>query len=135
MSDFPNQTQNAQAPAPPPPAPPPPAQGGDDANQIAMLAHLLGFVGGFIPSLIIWQVKKDVPFIAQEAKEALNFQITVAIGMVAAVIITAISFLCLHVVFLPHLVWVGNLVFCVIAALKAKDGVAYRYPFAIRLIK
>ena len=103
---------------------------------MAMLAHLLGFVGGFIPSLIIWQVKKDVPFVAQEAKEALNFQITVVIGMVAASIISAISmFMCLHIFFLPHLVWVGNLVFCIIAALKAKDGIAYRYPFAIRLIK
>jgi uncharacterized Tic20 family protein len=102
---------------------------------MAMLAHLLGIFTGFIGALIIWLVKKDVPFVEDQAKEALNFQITVAIAMVGAVIISAISFLCLHVVFLPHLVWVGNLVFCIMGAVKAKDGVAYRYPFAIRLIK
>ena len=123
----------------PPNAPPPtPSETDSDAKQMAMLAHLLGFIGSFIPSLIIWQVKKNVPFVEQEAKEALNFQITVFIAYIATGIVGAFGSCLLHMFFfynLPWLVGIVNLVFCIMAAMKAKDGIAYRYPFALRLIK
>ena len=102
---------------------------------MAMLAHLLGIVG-FIPSLVIWLVKKDVPFVEQEAKEALNFQITVVIAWIGTIIVSVISiFLCLHLFFLPYLLWGANVVFCILAAMKAKDGIGYRYPISLRFIK
>jgi uncharacterized Tic20 family protein len=32
-------------------------------------------------------------------------------------------------------VWIANLVLCILAGIKANEGVSYRYPFALRLIK
>lgn len=108
---------------------PPPS---DDAKTMAMLAHLLAIVLPFLGPLLIWLLKKDTsPFIDDQGKEALNFQITVLIaGFVAA------ATLCIGIglVLLP-IVGIGNLVLCIIAGMKAKEGIAYRYPFALRLIK
>ncbi|NEL79749.1 MAG: DUF4870 domain-containing protein, partial [Xanthomonas perforans] len=64
---------------------------------------------------------------------ALNFQITVIIAYVAAVILTIVSFGILF--FVPTLVWIANLVLCILAAVKANNGEHYRYPFTLRLIK
>ncbi|MBE2216400.1 MAG: DUF4870 domain-containing protein [Opitutaceae bacterium] len=99
---------------------------------MAMLAHLLAIFFGFIPPLIIWLVKKqDSPFIEDQAKEALNFQITVAIAFFISIILI---FVVIGGLLMP-VIGIVNLIFCIIAALKANDGVAYRYPFALRLIK
>lgn len=104
-----------------------------DQKNLAMLAHLLGIVGGFIPGLVIWMMNKDKPegaFAANEGKEALNFQITLLIGWVAAI---ALSFILIGFLLYPVLL-LGNIIFCIIAAMKAKEGVAYRYPVALRLV-
>ncbi|SDS97205.1 hypothetical protein SAMN05216198_3295 [Halopseudomonas litoralis] len=112
---------------------------GSDARLWAMIAHLAGFLGYFIPvvgsligPLIIWQIKKDLhPFVDDQGKEALNFQITVAIAVVVCLLlmIVAIGFLLIWVV------GIGAIVLMIIAAIKANEGVAYRYPFCLRLIK
>ncbi|MBV8634872.1 MAG: DUF4870 domain-containing protein [Burkholderiaceae bacterium] len=103
-----------------------------DDSTMAMLAHLLGFVLSFIPSLVIWLIKKDEsPFVAQEAKEALNFQITLVIGHAIAMALTIIAI----GAFLFPLLWILNIVFCIIAAVTASKGQAYRYPFTLRLVK
>ncbi len=68
---------------------------------------------------------------ADQAKEALNFQITVALAMF-------VSFLLMLVVigfFLLGLVCLAALVLTIIAGIKANEGKAYRYPFCLRLIK
>jgi len=99
---------------------------------MAMLSHLLSIFFGFIPALIIWLTKKqEHPFIDDQAKEALNFQITLAIGYVAAALLTAV----IIGVFLFPVLMLANLIFSIIGAMKANDGVAYRYPFALRLVK
>ena len=131
--------------------PPPPPVGAPTAEerQWAMFAHLsallgglvTGWVGGwgwFLGPLIIWLVKKDtMPFVNDQAKEALNFNITIAIIFV---ILTILGFATLGVGFLlalPLMIIIGivALVFIILAAIKANEGVAYRYPFALRLIK
>ena len=64
-----------------------------DEKTMALLAHLGGIFFGFIPSLIIWLIKKDESaFVAEQAKEALNFQITVMIGFVISFILLPASF-------------------------------------------
>ena len=103
----------------------------------AMFAHLSAFVGHFIPfghilgPLVIWMIKKnEMPFVNDQAKEALNFQITMTIYFIVA------GLLCLVVigfVLLP-LVWLFDIIFTIIAAVKANDGVAYRYPGSLRLV-
>ena len=110
-------------------------------RQWASFAHLGGILS-FLPSLIIWLVFKDRgSFTNTEAKEALNFQITIAIVYVAlsvvSAILTAVT-LGLFGFIAPLLflaVWVLSLIFCIQGFIKAKDGHHYRYPFAIRLIK
>ena len=106
-------------------------------RQWGMFAHLsglLGFVlpfGNLIGPLVIWQMKKDVPFISDQGKEALNFQITVAIaGMICVVL-----FLVVIGGPLLMLVALGALVFMVIAAIKANEGVRYRYPYTFRFVE
>ena len=66
-----------------------------------------------------------------QAKEALNFQITVTIAMVISIILMVVIIGGI----LAPIVGLVNLVFCIIAAVKANNGEAYRYPFTLRLIK
>ncbi|RAP57442.1 orotate phosphoribosyltransferase [Oleiagrimonas sp. MCCC 1A03011] len=140
-------TPSDQMPPTPPPAPPPaaePASGDNTAavspeqRQWAMFAHLSAFVGLVIPfgniigPLVIWLIKKDtMPFVDDQGKEALNFQITVALAMLA-------SFLLMLVLIGFLLVWIiplVALVFVIIATIKANEGVYYRYPWTLRLVK
>lgn len=101
-------------------------------NTIAALTHVGGIFFGFIPSLVVWLVYKDKSaFVEDQAKEALNFQITMTIGFV-------ISFFLMIILIGILTFWVLailNLIFCIIGAVKSSSGEQYRYPFAIRLIK
>ncbi len=112
-----------------------------DARMWAMLCHLAGFagllpvvVGSVIGPLIIWLIKKEqYPFVDEQGKEALNFQITMLIyGVVAGLLI----FACIGAVLLPAVIIV-DVVLMIIAAIKANDGYHYRYPYPliIRFIK
>lgn len=135
---------NAQSPDPNVPPPPPPAQQPAAPQPVAAaplspeqdiqwgsFAHLGGILG-FLPSLIIWLVFKDRgAFTNTEAKEALNFQITLIFGYIIAAILWVVVIGAL----LSWVVWILGVVFSIIAFLQAKDGKHYRYPFAIRLIK
>ncbi|NUS38241.1 MAG: DUF4870 domain-containing protein [Lysobacter sp.] len=103
-------------------------------RTLAMLTHLSGIILSFIVPLIIWLTNKDKAdkaFLNDQAREALNFQITMAIAWVVASILSTllIGFLLFPVILIV------NLIFCILAGLKANEGVAYRYPFALRLIK
>jgi uncharacterized Tic20 family protein len=111
---------------------------GPEARQWAMFCHFAAFLGLVFPfgnllgPLIIWQIKKDLdPFVDAQGKEALNFQISVALAAV-------LCFLLMVVIIgfpLLMLVSIGALVLTIIAGIKANEGQAYRYPFAWRLVK
>jgi hypothetical protein len=126
-----------QAPPPGHQAPPPgyaaaAPMSDTDQRLWAMLSHLGGILFGIIPSLVIWLVYKDKSrFVEEQAKEALNFQITILIGMVVSGVLTLI----LIGFVLMAVIGIADLVFCIIAGLAANKGEAYRYPFALRLIK
>ncbi len=111
----------------------PVAQGtSNDDRNLAMLAHLLGIVSGFVGALIIWLIKKDQSaFIDEQGKEALNFQITVMLAFVCSWIL---MFVLIGMLLMP-LVLIGNLVFCILAAVAVSKGEHYKYPFALRLLK
>jgi uncharacterized protein len=109
-----------------------------DERTWGMVAHLSGLAGFVVPfgnilgPLVVWLVKRDASvFVAIEAKEAMNFNITLAIG---GVVCFALFWFSIGVLFaaLLALFW---LVMVIVAALKANEGVAYRYPFSLRLIK
>ena len=109
-------------------------------RQWASFAHLGGILS-FLPSLIIWLIFKDRGRLtAVEAKEALNFQITLAIGYVAIniliVFLTAVTFGIGAILSLLILVlWILGVVFSILGFTQAKDGQHYRYPYALRLVK
>jgi uncharacterized Tic20 family protein len=118
--------------SPIPPEPPVGVRSTDDKN-LAMLTHLSGFILSIIVPLIVWLMHKDRPektYLVSEAKEALNFQITVLIGHVICWILTIIVI----GAFLTWVLWIVNLVFCIIAAVKVSSDGSYRYPFALRLV-
>ena len=103
-----------------------------DARNMAMLCHLLAIFTGFIAPLIIWLIKKgEEPYVDQQGKESLNFQITIILAMSVAGLL---SFICIGVPLL-FAIPIVNLIFCIIASIKASNGVAYRYPVSLRLIK
>ena len=100
-------------------------------KNIVTITHLGGILFSFIPSLIVWLLKKDDnEYIAAQAKEALNFQITLLIAQFIAYILVFIlvGFLLLG------LIWIFNIVFCIIAAISSSKGEYYRYPLTLRLI-
>ena len=129
MSEFDNVT------APPPPPPPSSVEPAPaDQRTMALAAHLLGIFTWFIGALVIWLINKDdasKAFVTDQAKEALNFQITIAIAMAICVVLMIVFIGAL----LMPVVGVLNVVFCIIAAVKSNNGEAYRYPFTLRLIK
>ena len=103
-----------------------------DEKMWGMLAHLSAIILWFVGPLVIWLIKREeMPFVNDQGKEALNFQITVAIAFVACFVLSFVGIGC---IVLP-LVSIANIVMVIMAGLKANDGVAYRYPFALRLIK
>jgi uncharacterized protein len=110
-----------------------------EARKWAMIVHLAGFLGYLFPvvgnlvgPLLVWQLKKDQhPFIDDQGKEALNFQITVVLSAFLCFLLMAvlIGFLLIGVVV------IGAVVLMIIAAIKANEGKVYRYPFCWRLIR
>lgn len=102
-----------------------------DEKTLGMLSHLLAIFFGFLAPLIIWLVKKDESaWVAEQAKEALNFQITVFIGFVGCFIL---SFVFIGLLLMPVL-GIYNVVMLIIATIRANEGKAYRYPYTLRLI-
>lgn len=101
-------------------------------KTIALFTHLGGIFFGFIPSLVVWLIKKDSsPFVAGQAQEALNFQITMLIAFAVAYVLILV----LVGIFLIWALAIANLVLCIVAGVKAYSGESYRYPFALRLIR
>ncbi|OLF51129.1 DUF4870 domain-containing protein [Pseudomonas chlororaphis] len=109
-----------------------------EVRQWAMFCHLSALLGIWIPfgtligPLVLWQVKRETdPFIDAQGKEALNFQITVALASLVCflLMVVLVGFLLFGVLA------IGALVLTIIAGVKANEGVAYRYPFTWRLIK
>jgi len=114
----------------------PPTQ---DERTWGMLAHIAAFAGFLIPTLgcvigplIVWLVKRDQSqFVADQGKEALNFNISVLLaGIVCGVLVW---------IFIGILLGVALFIFwlamTIIAGIKASEGIRYRYPLTLRLVK
>ena len=109
------------------------------AKTYAMLAHLLGLawfvipcVGNIVGPLVVWLVKKDeFPFVDEQGKEAINFQISATIYL----IISGILMIALVGFLLAPAVWIAWLIFTIVGAVNANDGKSYRYPLTIRFIR
>ncbi len=104
----------------------------EDKN-LATLIHVGGIFFGFLPALIVFLLKKEEasPWLLQQLKEALNFQLTILIASVGALVL---SFLLIGAFLIP-IILIINFVFCLIAAIKTSSGEEYRYPLSIRLVQ
>lgn len=100
-----------------------------DERTLAILSHVLSIFFWIIPALVIYLVKKDESkWVAEHAKEALNFQITWSI----VAILMAISIVGLVVIWI---VPIFTTILCIVATIKASENNMYRYPATWRLIK
>jgi uncharacterized Tic20 family protein len=115
-----------------------------DARKWVMFCHLAGLagyvmpiVGNIVAPLIIWQIKKDEhSFVDEQGKEAVNFQISMSLYALIGIAVCLIT--CVGAVLIPVVaivVGIFDLVFLLIAAVKANSGRHYRYPLTIRFIK
>ncbi|GHE28932.1 DUF4870 domain-containing protein [Vulcaniibacterium thermophilum] len=111
-----------------------------DDRTVALLTHLSGILFNFVVPLIVWLINKDKAekaFLNDQAKEALNFNLTLLAIYIVLQVLTAITLGLLGLLTVPlmFLLWIVSVVFYIIAGIKANNGERYRYPFAFRLIK
>jgi uncharacterized Tic20 family protein len=118
----------------------PPPSSADQTRTLGMLAHLGGilayFYVGWLAALVIWLVGREKSTgAAAEARVALNFQLTVLIGLIVCAIIRSIpgigivgwlGFIALSII---------SLVLSVLAAVAVQRGGSYRYPFSLELVR
>jgi hypothetical protein len=109
-----------------------------DERQWAMLCHLSAMlmyctvIGGFIAPLVIWLLKRDeMPFVADQGRETLNFQITTLLALIVGGVlcIVLIGFVVIGAVLLFHFI------VTIIATVRVSEGVLYRYPICWRVIR
>lgn len=108
----------------------------DNERMLAVLAYVLTAISGFIGPLIIWLIEKDKKnFAAQEAKEALNFSITVLILFFGGAILAILPFVNCLVIPLLMAGGIAATVLCILGAIKASEGREYRFPVNFRFIR
>ena len=129
-----------------------------DARTWATLGHLSALImlvgvplGNIIGPLVVWLAKRqEYEFVDDQGKEALNFQITFTLVEIALFILIFLlvfaapfrtdSFAFLPVVFLPVILivmglFVLNIGLVILAAIRSNEGISYRYPFTLRIVK
>jgi uncharacterized Tic20 family protein len=111
---------------------------GREERQWAMLCHVSAMlmyvtaIGGLVAPFVIWLLKREeMPFVADQGKETINFQITILLALAASVVLmlVVVGF----VVFWALLAF--HFIVTLVAAVKVTEGVAYRYPFCWRVLK
>jgi uncharacterized Tic20 family protein len=110
----------------------------ESKNNDAVICHLIGLAGMIFPlgsilgPLIFWLIKKDQsPEVDLHGKEALNFGISYTIYFIVCFFLMAV----LLGFFLLPMVTVAYFVLLIVAAVKASNGEAYRYPYIFRFVK
>jgi uncharacterized Tic20 family protein len=151
MAETPTPGPGPVNPTPPPTSPAPvnygttPPSGApfepaphQDSKTMGMLAHLLGIFTGWVGPLIIWLIKREQsPFVNDQGKEALNWQLTIFIPyfvLIVARCFLPFGFGCVASI-LVFAIFIVNLIFSILGAVAASKGLAYRYPFTLGLIK
>jgi uncharacterized Tic20 family protein len=110
-----------------------PLMNDSDQRMWATLGHISGLLFGFLGPLVVFLVMKERGhFIRNQSLEALNFQITVTIAVVAGIILGVVT-LGIGFIVLP-VIGVGAFVLMIMAAIAANRGEEYRYPLTLRLV-
>ena len=105
-------------------------------GMLCHLTALLGITGvpfGHIfGPLIIWLLKKnDYPFVDEQGKESLNFQLSMTVYTLISALLIFIKIGFILIIVLATV----NLVLVIIASVKANSGETYQYPLKFRFIR
>jgi uncharacterized protein len=116
-----------------------PSELSNEEKTWATFTHLAGLAlyigipfGNVLGPLVIWLLKRnEMPFVDEQGKEAINFQISMSIYLIVAgiFVLLLIGILALPILFIVHII------FTILAAIQANKGDAYRYPMTIRFLK
>jgi len=109
-----------------------------EARTWGMLCHLTGFAGYVFPfgnivgPLAVWLLRRErIPFVDDQGKESLNFQITMTLAATVATLLIGIGIGAVMLL----VVAAFQIVCIIVATLQANSGYPYRYPLSLRLIK
>ena len=110
-----------------------------DDRTWGMIAHFSALalliappIGGVLGPLVVWLIKREQsPFAAEAAKEALNFNITVALGYLVCGLLVFVFI----GILLGAALFVFWLAMTILAGIKASEGVHYRFPVSLRIVK
>ncbi len=102
-----------------------------EQKLLAIAAHIAWVVGGIgliVVPLIVYVVRKNDPFVAHHAKQALVAQLTMFVmsSLVSLLMMILIGFLLLPAL---ALLWIGFFVAAVMAVVRAADSRLFYYPF------
>lgn len=107
-----------------------------EQKLLALLAHLSYFLGGLgfiIAPLVIFLLKRDDPFVADHARQALVAHLAV---LAASIFVALLCLLLVGVFLIPILIilFLILLATSLIASANALDGKLYRYPLIQDLV-
>jgi uncharacterized protein len=113
-----------------------------EVRNWAMAAHLSAFLGSFVAlavlgPLVVWLIRREVDgFSEKHAREALNFNLTLLLLIVAGVVVSLLTFGLALLVLAPVglVVGIAWIVLTILAAVRASEGREYRYPLTIRFV-
>lgn len=117
-----------------------------EARVWAMFCHLAGLaglspilpvIGGIVAPLVIWQLKGgEFPFVAEQGRRAVNFQLSMLLYGTIGTIVCFVSLVGIRLIpVIFCVVGLVDLIFVLIAAVRANRGEHYRYPLTIRFVK
>lgn len=115
-----------------------------EERQWGLAAHLSALVGFIVPlgnvigPLVVWLIKREqMPFVADQGREALNFNISVGIIALGLILLTVMSFGIGIFITGPigGVLAIAWFVLTIIAGIRANEGQLYRYPFSWKLVR
>jgi len=101
-------------------------------SQLLALLHLSGLFVLLFPPILIWLWKKDeVKNIDKNAKDVINFQLSMWVYLFSAAILLLI------IIGLPLLIFLGiaSSIIIVLNSIKVMNKQPYKYPFTIQFLK
>lgn len=110
-----------------------------DRNTYVMWLHLSALLNmmfpflGTVVKIVMWNSKKEEKdeFLNNHAKEAINFEISMIIYSIVALVLCVVL---IGLLLLPVLA-IYSLVVIIVSAVKGSEGKEYRYPMIIRFVK
>jgi len=106
--------------------------------HLSALTGFFSFAGFFLGPVVVWLTQRErFPAVKPHFEEALNFQISLVLYAVVLVVLSVVTLGIGLLVTWPFFLAIGiaDLIFPILAAIKASEGQPYRYPLTIRFLR